>query len=176
MGCSSIVLRGFGNTKDEPEFVSKAWHLGPVVPFRGHTIEAVKGESNNDPASNNVSSSEAMPMHYDGIFVTKMIKDENGVEKEVITAPHFEYFVSQSAAQPGGGYTLFASSDLLARYLPKNNRIERLEKLKWTCHTHSFFASTLEDMDLMERHPERNALCVRWHELSRKSGSISRLG
>ncbi|KAI1357745.1 Clavaminate synthase-like protein [Xylaria arbuscula] len=164
MGCSPIVLRGFANTKNEQEFVAKAWHLGPIVPFRGHTIEVVKDESNNDPTSNNVSSAEAMPMHYDGIFVTKMVKDEAGIERKVITAPHFQYFVSQSAAQPGDEYTLFASSDLLARYLPKNNPIERLEKLKWTCRTHGFFASTLEDMDLVMRHPERNTPCVRWHE------------
>lgn len=162
IGCSPIVLRGFANTKNEQEFIAKAWHLGPVVPFRGHTIEVVKDESNNDPTSNNVSSSEAMPMHYDGIFVTKLVKDEQGVEKKVITAPHFQYFVSQSAAQPGDGYTLFASSDLLTRYLPKNNPVERLEKLKWTCRTHGFFASTLEDMNLIIRHPERNTPCVRW--------------
>ncbi|KAH8155962.1 hypothetical protein CIB48_g12285 [Xylaria polymorpha] len=165
IGCSPIILRDFSNTKNEQEFVAKAWHLGPVVPFRGHTIEVVRNESNKDPTSNNVSSAEAMPMHYDGIFVTKMVKDEaTGIEKQIITAPHFQYFVSQSAAQLGDGYTLFTSSERFARYLPKNNPIERLAKLKWTCRTHGFFATTLDDMDLVVPHPTKNTPCIRWHE------------
>ncbi|KAI1749580.1 Clavaminate synthase-like protein [Xylaria castorea] len=165
IACSPVVLRGFSNTKNEQEFVAKAWHLGPVVPFRGHTIEVVRNEANKDPKSNNVSSAEAMPMHYDGIFVTKMVKDEaTGIEKRIITAPHFQYFVSQSAAQLGDGYTLFTSSDLFVRHLPRNNPIEKLEKLKWTCGTHGFFASTLDDMDLVVKHPTKNTPCIRWHE------------
>ncbi|KAI1330922.1 Clavaminate synthase-like protein [Xylariaceae sp. FL0255] len=163
--CSPIVLRGFSNTKDRRAFIAKAYDLGPVLPWKSGVIQEVKDESNNDPGSNSVVSAEAMPMHYDGMFKIKMITDEKtGKEKKVSDTPHFQYFVSQSAAQPGDGYTLFASSDLFARYLPQAYGIRKLEKIKWTCRSHGFFEHVMEDIPLVVRHPTRNSPCIRWHQ------------
>ncbi|TRX94235.1 hypothetical protein FHL15_005003 [Xylaria flabelliformis] len=165
MTCSPVVLRGFSNTKDRRTFIAKAHDLGPVLPWKSGVIQEVKDESNNDPQSNSVVSAEAMPMHYDGMFKIITVKDEKtGKEKRVSDTPHFQYFVSQSAAQPGDGYTLFASSDLFARYLPQTYNINKLEKIKWTCRSHGFFHHIMEDIPLVVRHPSRNSPCIRWHQ------------
>ncbi|KAJ2992581.1 hypothetical protein NUW58_g823 [Xylaria curta] len=165
MTCSPIVLRGFSNTKDRRTFIAKAHDLGNVLPWKSGVIQEVKDESNNDPQSNSVVSAEAMPMHYDGMFKIITVKDEKtGKEKKVSDTPHFQYFVSQSAAQPGDGYTLFASSDLFTRYLPQAYNINKLEKIKWTCRSHGFFHHIMEDIPLVVRHPTRNSPCIRWHQ------------
>ncbi|RYC56733.1 hypothetical protein CHU98_g9468 [Xylaria longipes] len=165
MTCSPVVLRGFSNTKDRRTFIAKAHDLGPVLPWKSGVIQEVKDQSNNDPQSNSVVSAEAMPMHYDGMFKIITVKDENtGKEKKMSDTPHFQYFVSQSAAQPGDGYTLFASSDLFARYLPQAYNINKLEKIKWTCRSHGFFHHIMEDIPLVVRHPARNSPCIRWHQ------------
>ncbi|KAI1128731.1 Clavaminate synthase-like protein [Nemania abortiva] len=165
MTCSPVVLRGFANTKDRRTYIAKAYDLGPVLPWKSGVIQEVKDESNNDPESNSVVSAEAMPMHYDGMFKIITVKDEKtGKEKKISDTPHFQYFVSQSAAQPGDGYTLFASSDLFARYLPQAYNIHKLEKIKWTCHSHGFFDHVMEDIPLVVRHPTRNSPCIRWHQ------------
>ncbi|KAH8164339.1 hypothetical protein CIB48_g3901 [Xylaria polymorpha] len=163
--CSPVALRGFSNTKDRRMFIAKAHDLGPVLPWKSGVIQEVKDESNDDPQSNSVVSAEAMPMHYDGMFKIITVKDEKtGREKKVSDTPHFQYFVSQSAAQPGDGYTLFASSDLFARYLPQAYNINKLEKIKWTCRSHGFFHHIMEDIPLVIRHPSRNSPCIRWHQ------------
>ncbi|KAI8624787.1 Clavaminate synthase-like protein [Xylariaceae sp. FL1651] len=165
MTCSPIVLRGFSNTKDRRTFIAKAYDLGPVLPWKSGVIQEVRNESNNDPQSNSVVSAEAMPMHYDGMFKIITVKDERtGKEKKVSDTPHFQYFVSQSAAQPGDGFTLFASSDLFARYLPQAYNIKKLEKIRWTCRSHGFFHHIMEDIPLVVRHPTRNSPCIRWHQ------------
>ncbi|KAI1752712.1 Clavaminate synthase-like protein [Xylaria castorea] len=165
MTCSPVVLRGFSNTKDRRTFIAKAHDLGPVLPWKSGVIQEVKDESNNDSQSNSVVSAEAMPMHYDGMFKIMTIKDEEtGKERKISDAPHFQYFVSQSAAQPGDGYTLFASSDLFARYLPQAYNINKLEKIKWTCRSHGFFHHIMDDISLVVRHPTRNSPCIRWHQ------------
>lgn len=113
-----------------------------------------------------VVSAEAIPMHYDGMFKIITVKDGNtGKQKQISHTPHFQYFVSQSAAQPGDGcYTLFSSSDLFARYLPQAYNIRKLEKIKWTCRSPGFQDHVMEGMPLVVRHPTRNSPCIRWHQ------------
>ncbi|KAI3324702.1 Clavaminate synthase-like protein [Xylariaceae sp. AK1471] len=156
MTCSPIVLRGFSNTKDRRTYIAKAYDLGPVLPWKSGVVHEVKDEFN---------SSEALPMHYDCIFKEIIVDDEDpNTEKEVSDIPHFQYFVSQSAAQPDDGYTLFASSDLFARYLPQAYNIKKLEKIKWTCRSHGPSQHIMEEIPLVVRHPTRNSPCIRWHQ------------
>lgn len=162
--CSPVVLRGFANTKDKRTYVAKAYDLGEIFMWKS-LITVVKDASSNKPRSNVAFTAEAMPMHYDGIFkVVTQRDEETGLEKKVSDPPRMQYFVSQSAAQPGDGYTLFASSDLFANYLPRAYPIEKLEKLRWTCNSYGHYHHFLEDIPLIIRHPTRNTPCVRWHQ------------
>ncbi|KAI8633964.1 Clavaminate synthase-like protein [Xylariaceae sp. FL1651] len=162
--CSPVVLRGFANTKDRRTYIAKAYDLGDVFMWKS-LVTVVKDASSNNPRSNVAFTAEAMPMHYDGIFKVVTVKDEEtGAEKKVSDPPRMQYFVSQSVAQPGDGYTLFASSDLFARYLPQAYPIEKLEKLRWTCNSYGHYHHFLEDIPLVVRHPTRDTPCLRWHE------------
>lgn len=162
--CSPIALRGFENTLDKRFYTAKAYELGDVQPWKSGVIQVVKDSDNKDPLNNSVVSNEAMPMHYDGMFKLIKVEDENGMEKEVSDTPRFQYFVSHEVAAPGDGYTLFASSALFARYLPKSYNIDKLSKIKWSCHSHGFFSHKLTDMPLVVPHPTLKTPCVRWHQ------------
>ena len=163
--CSPIVLRGFSETRDRRAFTAKAYDLGEVLPWKSGIIQEVKDEANSDPTSNSVVSNESMPMHYDGMFKLIKVKDElTGKEKEVSDVPRFQYFVSQSVAAPGDGYTLFSSSALFARYLPRAYNIKKLSKIRWTCRSHGFFNHIMADLPLIVPHPTTGAPCARWHQ------------
>ncbi|KAI0390359.1 Clavaminate synthase-like protein [Xylariaceae sp. FL0594] len=174
--CSPVVLRGFANTRDKDTYVSKAHELGEIFMWKS-LITVVKDDSSPSSSSGDKNGSgsrkrknvaftcEAMPMHYDGIFKVVTQRDERtGVEKKVSDPPRMQYFVSQSAAQPGDGYTLFASSDLFVRHLPRAYPIEKLERLRWTCDSYGHYHQFLEDIPLVVRHPTRGTPCIRWHQ------------
>ncbi len=104
-------------------------------------------------------------MNCDGVSKITTAKDENiGQENANSDTPHRQYSVSQSAAQPRADYTLFASSDLFARYLPQAYHIKKLEKLKWSCRSHRLLPRIMENIPLVIRHPIRNSPCLRWHQ------------
>ena len=75
---SPVVLRGFADTTDRELFISRAYELGEVLPWTFGVLQEVKDHKRNDKLHNNVVSSEAMPMHYDGMFKFVTEKDENG--------------------------------------------------------------------------------------------------
>ncbi|KAI1324201.1 Clavaminate synthase-like protein [Xylariaceae sp. FL0255] len=160
---SPIVLRGFANTKDRRTYIAKAYDLGEIFMWKS-LVTVVKDAANTDPGSSVAFSSEAMPMHFDGIFKVVKVKDEaTGKEKKVSDPPRMQYFVSQSAAQPGDGYTLFSSSDLFVKYLPQAYPIEKLERLRWTVDSYGHYHHQISDIPLVVRHPTRDTPCMRWH-------------
>lgn len=163
--CSPVILRGFQHTRDRRTFIAKAHDLGTILPWKTGVIQEVKYEGNNDPKSSNTVSSEAMPMHYDGIF--KMKEEDapvTGMVREVSDVPRFQYFACQAAAKPGSGATLFASSDLLVRYLPKEWTIDRLSNIRWSCTSEGYFPCHLDDLPLIVSHPATGQPCLRWHQ------------
>ncbi|KAK5999265.1 Isocyanide synthase xanB [Cladobotryum mycophilum] len=163
--CSPIVMRGFTETMSRRAFTAKAYDLGDPVPWNNQIIKVVKDVVNMDPASDNVVSSEAMPMHYDGIFKFKTVIDEiSGQEKRVSDLPRFQYFVSQSVAAPGDGHTLFASSARFTRHLPHSYNLQKLSKIRWTVGSHGFYNHTLGNLPLIVPHPTLGTPCVRWHQ------------
>ncbi|KAI6752578.1 hypothetical protein HG530_013947 [Fusarium avenaceum] len=163
--CSPVVLRGFKDTMNERAFTAKAYDLGDVLSWSSGVIQKVRDEANGDPRSNSVVSNQAMPMHFDGMFKLKTVKDaQTGKETQVSDIPRFQYFVSQSVAAPGGGFTLFASSERFARYLPQAYRMSKLSKIRWTCKSHGFFDHIMDGLDLIVPHPTKGSPCVRWHQ------------
>jgi Pyoverdine/dityrosine biosynthesis protein len=75
---SPVILRGFAETTDRELFISKAYEMGEVLPWTFGILQEVKDHKKNDALHNNVVSSEAMPMHYDGMFKFINKKDEEG--------------------------------------------------------------------------------------------------
>ena len=75
---SPVVLRGFAETTERELFISRAHELGDVQKWTFGELQEVKDGKRNDKLGNNVTSTEAMPMHYDGMFKFVNQKDADG--------------------------------------------------------------------------------------------------
>lgn len=86
---SPIVLRGFKNTTDLPLFTAKAREMGDVMPWKFGEVLVVKDAGSEGGGLNNVLSAEPMPFHFDGLFKTTIVKDENDEDKVVPQPPKY---------------------------------------------------------------------------------------
>jgi alpha-ketoglutarate-dependent taurine dioxygenase len=162
---SPVVLRGFADSTNEDYYVEKAHELGEVLPWSFGIIQKVKDDGRKDKMGNNVTSNEAMPMHFDGMFkFEEKVDAETGETVKVQKPPGYQYFVCLATAPKGSGYTLFASSKLFFRYLSEPWNAERLEKVTWAMDNDGFWSAKLKNLKLVVRHPVSNAPCIRWHE------------
>jgi alpha-ketoglutarate-dependent taurine dioxygenase len=162
---SPIVLRGFAETTNEEYFLAKGNELGEILTWTFGQILKVKDSGEVDKNANNVTSNEAMPMHFDGIFKFVDTTDPvTGVVKKVLTPPRYQYFTCLSTAPKGDGYTLFANSRLFFQHLPKPFSLERLEKATWSMVNDGFWSAKQTELPLVVQHKETGAACLRWHE------------
>ncbi|KAL8949691.1 MAG: hypothetical protein Q9222_004220 [Ikaeria aurantiellina] len=163
--CSPVVLRGFTDTTDQHTFESKAYDAGKVAPWVFGIRQAVKDAGNNNAMANTVTSTEAMPMHYDGMFfLKKEVDPTTGIEKSVAQVPRFQYFTAVTPSPPGDGMTLFASSQLFFQHLSPGYTFEDLRHLKWSCRHSSKWDDPQTDLSLVVPHPTNQKPCIRWHE------------
>lgn len=84
---SPVVLRGFKETNNRELFEKKAEEMGTVQSWIFGKVLEVQDGGSETGGLNNVLSAEAMPMHFDGLFNTKIITDEAGNEKRVSAYP-----------------------------------------------------------------------------------------
>ncbi|KAI4221412.1 MAG: hypothetical protein LQ349_007846, partial [Xanthoria aureola] len=161
--CSPVILRGFTDTTDQHIFEAKAYDAGTVQPWTFGIRQSVKDAMNPDPKASTVTSTEAMPMHYDGFFFLKK-EIVDGVEKTVSKVPRFQYFTAITPSPPGDGMTLFASSQLFFQHLPHPYTLADFEPLKWDCKHSSNWANHMTDLPLVVPHPTNQKPCIRWHE------------
>lgn len=162
---SPIILRGFSNTTSEPHFLTSAHSLGQVLTWTFGQILKVKDSRSHSSDANNVTSNEAMPMHFDGIFkFTALTDPATGEERKVLTPPAYQYFTCISTAPRGDGYTLFAASRLFFKFLPQPWTVERLEGRTWTMANDGFWSARQEGLRLVVGHAETGERCLRWHE------------
>lgn len=84
---SPVVFRGFQDTTDIDLFTLKAREMGPIMPWKFGEILVVKDAGTENGGLNNVLSAEPMPMHFDGLFKTITMKDEDGAERLVPQPP-----------------------------------------------------------------------------------------
>ncbi|KAJ5451648.1 Pyoverdine biosynthesis [Penicillium cf. griseofulvum] len=144
-GMSPIILRGFSETLEEDLYV--------------------RDNGRSDKMGNNVTSNEAMPMHFDGMFKFDEITDpETGEKKKVQHPPGYQFFTCPATAPKGNGYTLFASSRLFFRYLPFPWSAERLEKVTWAMDNDGFWDAKLKNLPLIVKHHVSGLPCLRWHQ------------
>ncbi|CAI7608850.1 unnamed protein product [Penicillium bialowiezense] len=162
---SPIVLRGFAETLVEELYVEKASELGTILPWSFGIIQKVRDDGRSDKMGNNVTSNEAMPMHFDGMFKFEEIVDpESGKKKKVQRPPGYQFFACPAPAPKGNGYTLFASSQLFFRYLPFPWSASRLENTTWAMDNDGFWDAKLKNLPLVVRHPISGLPCLRWHQ------------
>ena len=84
---SPLVFRNFTNTNDRSLFILKAREMGPVMPWKFGEVLVVKDAGIQNGGLNNVLSAEPMPMHFDGMFKTAKVKDDDGNERLVPQPP-----------------------------------------------------------------------------------------
>ncbi|KAJ6131835.1 Pyoverdine biosynthesis [Penicillium samsonianum] len=164
-GMSPIVIRGFSETLEEDLYVKKGEELGTILPWSFGIIQKVRDNGRSDKMGNNVTSNEAMPMHFDGMFKFDEITDSGtGEKKKVQHPPGYQFFTCPATAPKGNGYTLFASSRLFFRYLPPPWSAERLEKVTWAMDNDGFWDAKLKNLPLIVKHPISGLPCLRWHQ------------
>ncbi|KAF1356033.1 Clavaminate synthase-like protein [Lizonia empirigonia] len=163
---SPIVLRGFSDTTHKDTFISSAHNLGEVLVWPQYGVVAtVKDAGKDDKDVNNVTSNEAMPMHFDGIFKYKDVTDlVTGEVSKVLNPPGYQYFTCIATAPKGSGYTLFAASRLFFRYLSPPWTAARLEPVTWGTHNTGFWKQDQDKLSLVVKHPVTDEPCLRWHE------------
>ncbi|KAF4341595.1 Pyoverdine biosynthesis [Fusarium beomiforme] len=159
---SPIVLRGFSDTLDESIYLEKAHEAGKVLPWTFGIIQKVKDAGVNTKKGNNVTSNEAMPMHFDGMFKFEERQDPvTGETKKVQIPPGFQFFTAPAVAPEGTGYTLFASSRLFFKYLRAPYSVERFEDIRWNMDNDGFWDAKMKDLPLVVRHPGYTSGCDR---------------
>jgi alpha-ketoglutarate-dependent taurine dioxygenase len=162
---SPIVMRGFAGTKVEANYRSKADDLGKVLSWTFGEIFKVVDTGEVDKQANNVTSNEAMPMHFDGCFKFVDHTDpETGESVRVLTPPGYQYFTCISTAPQGTGYTLFANSRLFFRYISPPWTLERMEPITWQMENDGFWSNKQTGLPLVKRHPVTEQPCLRWHQ------------
>ena len=162
---SPVILRGFAETLQEDLYVKTAEQLGSILPWSFGIIQKVRDVGRTDKLCNNVTSNEAMPMHFDGMFKFDEVTDPiTGEMKKVQRPPGYQFFTCPATAPKGSGYTLFASSRLFFRYLPLPWTVERLENITWAMDNDGFWDAKLKNLPLVVKHPVSGLPCVRWHQ------------
>lgn len=151
---SPVILRGFSETLEEDVYVEKGHEAGKILPWTFGIIQKVKDAGNNTKMGNNVTSNEAMPMHFDGMFKFEDREDPvTGEITKVQAPPGFQFFTAPAVAPEGTGYTLFASSRLFFNYLRSPYNVERFEKIHWNMDNDGFWDAKCKDLSLVVRHP-----------------------
>ncbi|KAJ5134832.1 hypothetical protein N7448_000145 [Penicillium atrosanguineum] len=162
---SPVIVRGFSETLQEDLYVKAAEQLGSILPWSFGIIQKVRDAGRTDKLGNNVTSNEAMPMHFDGMFKFNEVTDPvTGEMRRIQCPPGYQFFTCQATAPKGSGYTLFASSRLFFRYLPLPWTVERLENITWAMDNDGFWDAKLKNLPLIVKHPVSGMPCVRWHQ------------
>ncbi|KAH9905169.1 putative pyoverdine/dityrosine biosynthesis protein [Xylariomycetidae sp. FL2044] len=161
---SPVVLRGFAKTGDRNRFVEKSEEFGTPLPWKFGLVLEVKDRGADTRGLNNVLSAEWMPFHYDGLFKTEKRTLEDGSEELVSVPPRFQFFTAVTASPKDTGFTLFSSSSVVFRHLPKHLPLDYLRRLTWSVSTSSFNSTVLRNIPLVTDHPTTGAPCLRYHE------------
>ncbi|GAP91335.2 putative pyoverdine biosynthesis [Rosellinia necatrix] len=161
---SPVILRNFTGTTDRENFIKKASDFGTPVGWKFGLLLEVKDRGVDTRGLNNVLSDEWMPFHYDGLFKTKKHIREDGTEENESLPPRFQLFTAVTPSPKDTGYTLFTSSTILFKHLPKQLPVEYLSKLRWSVSTSSFDATTIRGLPLVVSHPQTEVPCLRYHE------------
>lgn len=161
---SPVIFRGFSRTKDYERFVAKAYELGKPAAWKFGLVLEVKDAGSDGKELNNVLSKEWMPFHFDGMFKTEMRTKKDGTEYLATNPPRFQVFTAVTPSPKNTGFTLFASSRLLFKHLPRHISLDNLQSLTWSVSTPGFGGTKLNNIDLVTKHPTTGQKCLKYHE------------
>ncbi|KAH7121510.1 Pyoverdine/dityrosine biosynthesis protein-domain-containing protein [Dactylonectria macrodidyma] len=161
---SPVVLRGFSQTENRDDFVNKSKELGEPLSWKFGLVLEVKDRGVDTRGLNNVLSAEWMPFHYDGLFKTKETITDDGHIETTSVPPRFQFFTAVTPSPKDTGFTLFASSTSVFKYLPRDLPLEFLTQQTWSVSTSSFENTKLHNMPLVVKHPTTGTPCLRYHE------------
>ncbi|GKZ83523.1 hypothetical protein AnigIFM56816_008618 [Aspergillus niger] len=115
--------------------------------------------------ANNVTSNEALPMHFDGIFKYEdQLELRTGKIARVQKPPGYQFFTCHAAAPKDDGVTLFASSRLFFRYLPLPWTTDRLYRAKYSMDGDGYWTASPSNLPLVVTHPGTGLPRLRWHQ------------
>ncbi|KIJ42544.1 hypothetical protein M422DRAFT_170957 [Sphaerobolus stellatus SS14] len=158
---SVLLFRGFLES-DRECFRRLARGLGQVVPWPKYG-DILELKENPTLDINSSLTCEAMPMHYDGVFMTK--KDENG--ELTHNPPTFQVFrCIQAPEKEEGGKTLITNTaDLIRDGLTPSQR-DWLSGKKYSVFTpaNKVFGGELLKLPLIMRNKHTGHDVLRWHE------------
>lgn len=169
---SPVVVRGFKKTTDRARYEAKSYELGTPTPWLFGLVLEVKDGGGNTKGLNNVLSAEWMPFHFDGMFKTVKtgrvldVGDGSGETYEEVrpNPPRFQMFTATTPSPQNTGFTLFAASSRLFRYLPSWLTVDYLRTLTWSVTTTSFGAPKLRNLPLIMDHPTTGKPMLHYHE------------
>jgi alpha-ketoglutarate-dependent taurine dioxygenase len=75
-----------------------------------------------------------------------------------------QFFTAVTASPKNTGFTLFATSPMIWKYLPAPLTIDYLRNLTWSVSTSSFNSSIIRGLPLIQDHPHNSQPCLRYHE------------
>ncbi|KAI1314258.1 Pyoverdine/dityrosine biosynthesis protein-domain-containing protein [Xylaria venustula] len=149
--CSLVILRGFSNISECDKYMRESNGLASHLPWRPSMI---RDECRDISRSNGEKLPEVMPegkIEIIRVPKAKPSKENTGS-------------VSQCKTQPSTGYALFASSNLLVRYLPQAYNIDKLEKIRCTWKNYEVPSRVMEHVPLVVRHPIQKSPCFQWQK------------
>ncbi|KAF5383926.1 hypothetical protein D9757_007406 [Collybiopsis confluens] len=157
---SCVLLRGFSQV-DRDDMIKKSEELGPILrwPAFGAIFE-LKESPGTDVLS---LASEAMPMHYDGVFKTKT--DEHG--KVTNDPPQFQVFQCIRAPEnEEGGQTLLTKTSDILRYGITPAQYQLLSSKTWTTFTaqNTIFGGKQFELPLIAQNELTGNNILRWHD------------
>lgn len=115
--------------------------------------------------ANNVTSNEALPMHFDGIFEFEdQLELRTGKIARVQKPPGYQFFTCHTAAPKDVGVTLFASSRLFFRYLPLPWTSDRLYRATYSMDGDGYWTASPSNLPLVVTRPGTGLPCLRWHQ------------
>ncbi|KAI1282711.1 Clavaminate synthase-like protein [Xylaria sp. FL0933] len=163
--CSPIILRGFSTTNQRAALITRTSDLIPAISWRLRLIREMQEESIRGCPSNSSAGTETIFVNCDDARSVTVVPNEHTItEDSTQDTSHSQPSALQPAAHPGADYTLFASSDLFARYLPRAYNISKLEKIRWSWKSRRVPQLGIEHIPLVVRHPTRNAPCICWQQ------------
>ncbi|KAI0976531.1 Pyoverdine/dityrosine biosynthesis protein-domain-containing protein [Xylaria arbuscula] len=152
--CSPVILRGFSNLGEYDKYMPSSNGSASYLPWKPSIIQDAKDEHMHILRSNGAALSDVMS---EGKLEIVRVKEEKTCQQNTSS-------VSQCETQSDVGYALFASSNILVRYLPQAYNIDKLQKIRCKWRSYEGPHCVMEHVPLVVRHPTRQSLCVQWHQ------------
>ncbi|KAF8330028.1 uncharacterized protein EI90DRAFT_3124824 [Cantharellus anzutake] len=167
---SLLIFKGFEGV-DKTDYIAKAREMGEVTPWVFGEVLEVKENPHFD--LNNVLTSEAMPMHFDGTFKTKRLADGTVVPDpptfqmfQCLEAPLSHTGVKDSASDIGGR-TLFANTaNIFAESLSRSPYAADVKSRMWTVFmpANKNFGGDEIKVPLLQKNSLTGHQVLSWHE------------